>query len=402
LLASGCAAAQTGNPHEVNATRADLSGSVTSDSGGQVEYWFEYGLTSAYDAQTAHASTTVAVNTPRQVSERVQDLQRSTTYHYRLCARDSQQTGAPGCGEDRAFTTANLECGDTVTEDVRLSDDLNCREFGEGGLVIGADGVDLDLGGHGIDGPLLSTADPVPDTGIDNRGGYDGVTIRNGVLGGWGTAVAMRDASFVTIRNVRASGFTGISISGGEGNAVRHSEVSFGRSGSGLSVGGSPGFVVADSTGYRFSIFTDGARIVRNQIDGSGPFSACLEISGNSNRAAENRVGGCGNGSIVVRAGSNNVLVDNEAFGSATGPDSEPDGIRVGGFTAGTVLRRNYAHDNGDDGIDVRGTATRLQGNRADDNGDFGIDAVAGVTDAGGNTASGNGNALQCRNVFCP
>ena len=66
------------------------------------------------------------------------------------------------------------------------------------------------------------------------------------------------------------------------------------------------------------------------------------------------------------------------------------------------LLQGNYSHDNDDDGIDVRGTATRLQGNRADGNGDFGIDAVAGVTDLGGNTASGNGNPLQCRNVFCP
>ncbi|MEA2362654.1 MAG: large repetitive protein [Thermoleophilaceae bacterium] len=96
----------------------------------------------------------------------------------------------------------------------------------------------------------------------------------------------------------------------------------------------------------------------------------------------------------MIAAGSDNQVIGNEASGTS-------DGMSVGPFTAGTLLQGNYAHGNGDDGIDVRGTATRLQGNRADDNGDFGIDAVAGVTDAGGNTAAGSGNPLQCRNVFC-
>jgi parallel beta-helix repeat protein len=97
------------------------------------------------------------------------------------------------------------------------------------------------------------------------------------------------------------------------------------------------------------------------------------------------------------------VLVGNEAFGSTGPPEGTIlDGIFIGAFTAGTVLRDNYAHDNDDDGFDIRGVDTRLEDNRADDNGDFGIDAVAGVTDLGGNTATGNGNPLQCRNVFCP
>jgi len=111
---------------------------------------------------------------------------------------------------------------------------------------------------------------------------------------------------------------------------------------------------------------------------------------------------GCPVGSLIIGAGANATVIDNEVSGATTGTGSgEPDGIRVVAFTAGVLLQGNHSHDNDDDGIDVLGTATRLKGNRADDNGDFGIDAAAGVTDLGGNTASGNGNPLQCRNVFC-
>jgi parallel beta-helix repeat protein len=77
------------------------------------------------------------------------------------------------------------------------------------------------------------------------------------------------------------------------------------------------------------------------------------------------------------------------------------DGIHVGAFTTGTLLRDNVAQSNGGDGIEVEATATRLRGNVATSNGDFGIDAVAGVTDLGGNRASSNGNPPQCRNVLC-
>jgi parallel beta-helix repeat protein len=99
------------------------------------------------------------------------------------------------------------------------------------------------------------------------------------------------------------------------------------------------------------------------------------------------------------------VIAENEVSGASdefTPPgDRFGDGIFVGGFTAGTLLRNNLARDNADDGIQVLSPAARLRDNLATDNGDFGIDAAAGVTDLGGNGASGNGNPLQCRNVFC-
>jgi parallel beta-helix repeat protein len=76
------------------------------------------------------------------------------------------------------------------------------------------------------------------------------------------------------------------------------------------------------------------------------------------------------------------------------------DGILVDGAT-GTLLVRNIASRNGDDGIDVEVAATTLTRNTANHNHDLGIEAVPGVIDGGGNHAAGNGNPAQCINVAC-
>jgi parallel beta-helix repeat protein len=76
------------------------------------------------------------------------------------------------------------------------------------------------------------------------------------------------------------------------------------------------------------------------------------------------------------------------------------DGIQIDGAT-GTLLVRNIAIGNGDDGIDVEDAATTLTRNLANHNRDLGIEAVPGVIDGGGNHAVGNGNPAQCSNVAC-
>jgi parallel beta-helix repeat protein len=132
-----------------------------------------------------------------------------------------------------------------------------------------------------------------------------------------------------------------------------------------------------------------------------------IAVAGNRNVIADNRIGGWRAGNLRLASGADNKLLDNEVFDGVfplnepNAVDSNADGIFVGAFTAGTIVRGNHAHGNDGDGIEVQGTATRITDNTADDNGDFGIDAVAGVIDGGGNVASGNGNPVQCRNVFC-
>src|ERR1700716_3434213 len=75
---------------------------------------------------------------------------------------------------------AGLSCGATVTTSVTLSHDLlNCPVDG---LVVGASGITINLNGHRITG--TSGAGPLdPDRclcGVNDRGGYSHVTLRNG------------------------------------------------------------------------------------------------------------------------------------------------------------------------------------------------------------------------------
>ena len=62
-------------------------------------------------------------------------------------------------------------CGDTVTADYTLADDMTCT--GDC-LIVGADGITIDGNGHTITGSR-----GMGDYGIDNSGQFDGITVRN-------------------------------------------------------------------------------------------------------------------------------------------------------------------------------------------------------------------------------
>jgi parallel beta-helix repeat protein len=394
---SGCASGVTGVAVNVHADSADVNGTIGTSTGGAVEHWVQYGPSTAYGSETEHKTTTLQKNETRGTFFSVTGLQRATTYHYRLCASDSQQGGGPGCGADRTFTTQSVDCGETITQDVRLTADLDCQSsLGSGGWTIGADGVDINLGGHAFIG--FPTA-----LGLRNTG-YDDLTLRNGRMAGWFATAAIGDASRNSIRNL--DGFR-MSIGGGQDNEVRHSAVR-------LTVGGSANFVLADSTAAAgfgsqsapaIVIEADGARVLYNEVQGS-VLEPGIVLRGSNNVVRGNEVQQASKGGIFVESGDHNVVRDNALLNSQDEPGEEDppaagDGIFVGPLAVATLLVGNTASSNAGDGIDSRSASTRLRDNRADFNGDLGIDAVPGVTDLGGNRAFGNGNALQCRNVFC-
>jgi parallel beta-helix repeat protein len=409
VAVAGCATGQTGAPASVEPEAARVLGNVVSDTGGDVEYWVQYGTTEALGLETAHATITVPQNTPTGVSVRISGLARSTLYHYRLCAQDSQQQDGPGCGEQRTFTTQAIGCGETVTTDVRLTGDLSCTPFDGAsgvGLVVGADGVDIDLDGHSLIGPVF-TGGGGPD-GIDNTGGFDDVTVRNGSLTQWGDAIHLQGASRNLIRNVDIpTRDTGVVVAGGEQNEIRSSSIQ-GRN-RGILVFASNRVVVAGNHlvgafGDAILAGTDDSRFARNVVDGSdlGSFARGLALSGARNRVIGNEVFGFGSGNIVLTGGSDNVIAENVARDAPLSGGGTPvDGISIGAQAVRTRVRTNTANGNSGDGIDIAASGTRVRDNTANDNGGLGIDAVPGVIDLGGNSASGNGDPLQCRNVFC-
>jgi hypothetical protein len=292
------------------------------------------------------------------------------------------------------------QCGQPVVADVRLESDLQCGGDGRPALVIGADDVDVDLGGHAI-------LDDIASVGVSNSG-YDRVTIRNGRIFSGALAVALNGAShnrLVALSSGR------VVITGGEGNVVRDSVLSGGRSAA-LSIDSASSRIVGNALNGFFSgaleiaghdtlaarnilsrgmfVFGSNHRIVRNRIEIGG-----AELYGSNAVFARNVVDVGRNAQFAVDVvGSGNVVRANALS------NADFDGVLVNERATDTLLLHNVSTHNFDDGIDVRSPSTRLIGNRADDNGDLGIAAVPGVF-ARANSAHGNGNLLQCLNIAC-
>jgi hypothetical protein len=93
--------AATGAAVAVGQSRATVRGTV-NPRGAQTTYYFEYGLTAAYGAQS-NARSLSAGNSARSVSAILTGLQAGQTYHYRLVARNASGLNV---GADRTFTTS--------------------------------------------------------------------------------------------------------------------------------------------------------------------------------------------------------------------------------------------------------------------------------------------------------
>lgn len=104
-LLAGCAGGYTMPATGVSDTGATVEGMAFSTVDATVEYWFEYGPTSALGTETAHGSIAISDRDGHLVSEQLSSLDPGTTYHYRLCGTEAAQA-APVCLTPRSFTTA--------------------------------------------------------------------------------------------------------------------------------------------------------------------------------------------------------------------------------------------------------------------------------------------------------
>jgi parallel beta-helix repeat protein len=360
-------------------------------------------------------------------------------------------------GAGPAFAS-HVSCGDVITADTTLDSDLvDCPNHG---IVIGADGITLDLNGHLVDGDGAPAAGCDPqmepcDFGVFNDG-RNGVTVRNGSVREFAVGVlfgtATGRARHNRVLDISSTGnqFNGLGIFSQVRSVVRNSSGngSLDPEGNGLALGDSVhvrilnnsfrqnahlGLVTFESNrnlikGNRFvrnadeGILMEGGerfQIRRNRFVGDditlGP--------GTRNVIAYNRVSRPNDGIRVEMGHDNlvahNVVLDARHVGITLGihdpfiggarnvvagnvvRGSRVDGIVVVEKDHGSLLAGNLVIGSGDDGIDVDSRTTTLTGNRARRNGDLGIEAVFGVTDGGRNAARGNGNPLQCTNVAC-
>ena len=358
-----------------------------------------------------------------------------------------------------------VRCGDTITRDTKLKNDLvNCPG---NGIVIGADDIELDLNGHTIDGDgvLGCTELYACDFGVDNTAGHHGVTIEDGSIREFATAVFVLGANHNRLRRLSASHniLGGLLLIESPGARIERNSISA----NGLTTD-QAGLIVFDSSEIRIernSVFDNGdigmflhrgrrqpsrAKLGVGQPGGRHHLGRQRERGQPKPRVAKRRRRSLstGDGNTIVRNRGRRTSSASRTAAAGFGilidwRDAQPDraqrirdvagiGIRVDRTSTRTdgsaqsatssaksgvehrarrhprridchrqLLERNVAIGAGDDGIDVDSATTSLSRNTANGNGDLGIEAVAGVTDLGGNRASGNGNPLQCVNVFC-
>jgi hypothetical protein len=256
------------------------------------------------------------------------------------------------------------KCGETITADTTLHKDLvDCPN---NGIVIGADGITLDLNGQLIDGDGTPTSGcdsgkEFCDTGIVNEG-HDGVTVMHGSIRQFGGGV--------TLFAVRQNRVQGISTSGNHFNGIQLFNASQS--------------LVRDSSGRG-----------PNEEIGLGLFSS------HQVRLVHNSFRDTALGGIVVSGGTHNLVEGNKIRGAGKEAPRDGDGVAVDDEARHTILRRNSASHANDDGFDVEGTTTKVAKNSAVRNGDLGIEAVRGVIDGGGNIAHHNGDPRQCTHIAC-
>jgi parallel beta-helix repeat protein len=346
------------------------------------------------------------------------------------------------------------KCGDTIKKDTTLHKDLvNCPN---NGILIGADGITLDLNGHLVDGDGTPASGCNPreefcDVGVGDQG-HDRVTVMHGSVREFGIGAVMSRASHARLLDISASnnGGAGLGFDHVAGGLVKHT------SGSGN------GFV-----GWFLVTGSDHARVLHNSFRHNGEHGILVDHSSHSliqaNVIARNREEGLlmegghgfrvqGNrvrrngGGITLGPGSGNVIAGNRVLRGSNGiriekghgnrvvhnvvvrthragirlgirhpflggahnvvrrnlvRDSQADGFAVNRKDGHSLLKRNVAKHSGDDGFDIRSRTAKLTGNRALRNVDLGIQAVRGVNDGGGNIARHNGDPRQCTHIAC-
>jgi len=300
---------------------------------------------------------------------------------------------------------APLSCGATVAADTTLDADVSgCA--GEA-LVVTADGVTLDLGGHVVEGTIAVTGhDRVT---VRDGSVHDGDVVLDGTRDGTVTGLHVEGGSIscvssagcdITWNLVRSGGIAVARSAAGSGSIVRWNLVKR-PPGAGISVSQATGVAVLGN-------------LVRNGETGMQlSHAGDLEIAGNVvvDEDGVGIAGSFGGPATFVR----NLLARNGGDGLALSFWSGPTRIAHNAFVlnggdglhadtvADLTVTRNLALKNAGEGISIGGqvTGVSLAHNLAARNGALGIKAARAVADRGRNRARRNDTAAQCAGVRC-
>ena len=335
---------------------------------------------------------------------------------------------------------SHVLCGDVLVADTTLDSDLLLCP--DDGLVIGADGITVDLDGFTISGDDGA----VGDFGIDNTGGFDSVTIKDGEITAFEHGVKAIGADDLTLRDLDvhdigpgggdshaidildSDGFTikdstidqsaapfsaeairlesvsdvlvrGVSILGGfvgvnfacDGtclgleaptNGVIRNNTIVGTTDNGILIANS-----TDATVYRNTI--SGAGFAGIQVGfrtttpaATGPGPDAVGVRGVT--VSRNKVSGTiGDGILVFRGAHDNTISRNTITGSTS------DGLRL--LADDNTVAKNKSNENGADGLNVAGDGNTITKNKTDKNVGDGIEIDGDTNTVDKNKAKRNG-----------
>jgi parallel beta-helix repeat protein len=324
-----------------------------------------------------------------------------------------------GVGQGLAKGKTNVVCGQVITKSIRVANDLtNCP--GDG-LVIGADKVKVDLGGHVIDGVNAAGSD-----GIRNSGGFDDVRIEHGTVQQFSTGVDLVNATknrieHLTVQQSNQNGNRGIGLVGSSNNTIDHDTVTANYDGIHLSASdgneiGHDDVSASLSSAIVLISGSDGNKVDHNRAHDNPAWGITSDFSTNNtydhNKVFDNHIAGIepfhGSGIHVDHNDLSGNTIGIEFFTTSNSfvtnnnvQSSTHDGIHTFQGSTGNLVRGNHSNRNGADGIDTADAGNTITKNHANKNATLGIFAAVGNTDGGGNKASGNGTASQCVGVTC-
>ena len=223
-----------------------------------------------------------------------------------------------------------VHCGQTLTTSVRLANDLT--DCPGDGLVVGADGITVDLNGHTIDGVPGTSCDR-PATfarGVEDAG-FDGVTIENGTVRQFDVGVAAGSGTDglshgrIDHMTLRDDAFGGVSLGTGGGAALMARDLIDRNAVSGSVCG----------EGLKLNSGRDN-RFTNNRIQGSDTgITICCSAQDVDNVVQGNTITESGGVGILLFGSASDELVANTIDGAGD------TGIVINGQTSNDLVRGN-------------------------------------------------------------
>jgi parallel beta-helix repeat protein len=229
-------------------------------------------------------------------------------------------TATAGLALAEPAAAAVVACGQTITQSTVLTADVG--PCSGPGIIIGANGITLDLGGRHVFG----TAEA-----------------------GEGAGVQVTDRTGVTVRNGTVRGFDiGVAVTRGSGNTVTQLTARD-NVGSAAAIGGDGIALISSSSN----------RVLGNTVTGNGPFGGITLTALGGGAPAGNLISG------------NSVLNNIIGHDRVTPTNTETDGIRLENGATGTTVTNNLVVGNGLDGIALFADTTNntVRGNQVRGNG---------------------------------